>query len=315
MNQAPCVSCVMPVRNGRAFIQEAVTSILSQDYQDLELLVIDDGSSDWDYRELEQQDSRVRVIRLEGRGVSFARNTGIAAARGRYIAFLDADDYWFPGKLGAQVRYFENHPEAGVVFGGFVRWYPDTTGHFAPPATLAHDCSQTTEADPERSGWLYSRLLQGLLVGMNTAVVRRELLERIGGFDTARRLGEDYDLWLRASQVTELHALADTVALYRIHSASAMHRPEERNGLAELLVSAKERWGLGNAQGPSLQPAEFACRLGQVHFDHGYTHYWHGSARVAQREFTAAFLAGFRRGRSAAYVALALLKALGQRQR
>jgi glycosyltransferase involved in cell wall biosynthesis len=304
----------MPVRNGRAFIQEAVSSVLSQDFQDLELLVIDDGSSDWDYGELEQQDSRVRVIRLEGRGVSFARNTGIAAARGRYIAFLDADDYWFPGKLGAQVRYFDRHPEAGVVFGAFLRWCPDETGHFAAPATLAHDCSLTTTADPERSGWLYSRLLQGLLVGMNTAVVRRELMDQIGGFDTTRRLGEDYDLWLRASQVTELHALADTVALYRIHAASAMHRPEERNGLAELLVSAEQRWGLGNAQGPKLLPAEFARRLGQVHFDHGYTHYWHGSARVARREFTRAFLAGFRRGRSALYVALALLKGSGQRR-
>lgn len=314
MNPPPCVSCVMPVRNGRAFIQEAVDSILSQDFRDLELLVVDDGSSDWDYRELEQQDSRVRVLRLEGSGVSVARNTGIAAARGRLIAFLDADDYWFPGKLGAQVRYFDSHPEAGVVFGAFLRWHPDAAGHFVAPATLAHDCSLTTTADPERSGWLYSRLLQGLLVGMNTAVVRREVLEHIGGFDTARRLGEDYDLWLRASQVTELHALADTVALYRIHAASAMHRPEERNSLAELLVSAKQRWGLGNAQGPSLKVAEFESRLGQVHFDHGYTHFWHGSARVARREFGAAFRAGFRRPRSAVYVALAMLKALGQRR-
>ncbi|MEY4377199.1 MAG: hypothetical protein RJB26_1749 [Pseudomonadota bacterium] len=303
----------MPVRNGRAFIEEAVESILTQDFRDLELIVIDDGSSDWNYAELEQRDSRVRVLRLEGRGVSFARNTGIAAARGRYVAFLDADDFWFPGKLGAQIRYFEQHPEAGVVFGAFLRWSPDESGRFAPGKHLAHDCSHVSTAAPARSGWLYSRLLQGLLVGMNTAVVRRELLERIGGFDTSRRLGEDYELWLRASQAAEMHSLADTVALYRIHPASAMHRPEERNGLAELLNDAVSRWGLGNAEGPALQPKEFRYRLAQVHFDHGYTHYWHGNANVARREFAAAWRGGFRRSRSAVYVVLATLKGLQQR--
>lgn len=300
----------MPVRNGRAYIQEAVDSVLTQDFRDLELIVVDDGSVDWDYRNLEGQDSRVRVLRLEGRGVSFARNTGIDAACGRFIAFLDADDYWFPGKLGAQVRYLENHPDVGVVFGAFLRWMPDANGDFVPGATLAHDCSHVTTADPDRSGWLYYRLLKGLLVGMNTAVVRRELLRAIGGFDTTRRVGEDYGLWLHASQLTPLHALADVVALYRIHPGSAMHRPDDRNSLAELLIEAATRWGLGNVQGPAMQPTEFQYRLGELHFDHGYTHYWHGSAKVALREFTRAFQRGFRRNRSALYVVLSALKAL-----
>lgn len=310
----PCVSVVMPVRNGRAFIQEAVDSVISQDFRDLELIVVDDGSSDWDYRLLEKQDSRILVIRLEGSGVSYARNAAIKIARGRYIAFIDADDFWFPGKLGAQVRYLEHHPDAGVVFGAFLRWLPDSAGNFAPGISLAHDCSQITVADAQRSGWIYHRLLKGLLVGMNTAIVRREILDQIGGFDTTRRLGEDYGLWLRAAQITQFHALVGTVALYRIHTQSAMHRPDEHNNLAEILIDAAERWGLGNANGEALQPKEFEQRLGELHFDHGYTHYWHGSAKVARREFSQAFYRGFRRTRSAIYVLRAFFKALSARR-
>ena len=298
----------MPVRNGRDYIQEAVDSVLTQDFHDLELIVVDDGSNDWDYETLEKQDSRVRVLHLEGRGVSFARNTGINAARGRFIAFLDADDYWFPGKLSAQVRYLEKHPDVGMVFGAFLRWMPDANGNFADAATLAHDCSHVTACDPDRSGWLYYRLMKGLLVGMNTAVVRSELLKVIGGFDTTLRVGEDYGLWLHASQLAPLHALADVVALYRIHPRSAMHRPDERNTLTELLIEAVKRWGLGSTHGPSMQAKEFMLRLGELYFDHGYTHYWHGSAKVACREFSRAFNCGFRRTRSVLYIMRSALK-------
>ena len=253
----PLVSVIIPVRNAKDFIQEAIDSVLNQDYPSIEIMVIDDGSDDFDYQTLQLQDERICVTRLEGCGVSHARNTGMRLARGDYLAFLDADDVWFPGKLKAQIRYLESAAHVGIVFGQFIAWTCDESGRFAPAAQLATDCSQLTAADPTRSGWLYTKLLLGLLVGMNTAVVRREIYQTIGGFDESMRIGEDYDFWLRASHIAEMHSLAGPVALYRIHTASAMHRLDRDNHLATLLESAHARWGLSSAQGTGISRQAF----------------------------------------------------------
>ena len=228
----------------------------------------------------------------------------MAQSRGDLIAFLDADDIWFPGKLMAQVQYFDSHPEAGVVFGKFIRWPALPEGGFAPASALTEDASRLTAADPERSGWLYTRLLDGLLVGMNTAVTRRTVYEAIGGFNEAMRLGEDYDFWLRASRVAEMHSLNGPVALYRIHGASAMHRLSPQNHLANLLKAASMRWGLNTLNDQRLSPQSFDERLGSVHFDHAYSHYWHGDRTVARAAFYQALRRGHRPLRCLTYITL-----------
>lgn len=304
---APLVSVVIPVRNCIRFVREAIDSVLGQSHTDLELLLVDDGSTDGDYQQFAQLDPRVRVIRLDGLGVSRARNVGMAQSRGRLIAFLDADDVWFPGKLAAQVRYFDQHPEVGVVFGGFTRWTADASGTFEPASTWMSDCSQVTACEAARSGWLYSRLLGGLLVGMNTAVIRRDIYEAIGGFNEAMRQGEDYDFWLKASRLAEMHALDAKVALYRIHGASAMHRLSEENHLALLLKAASMRWGLSGPGDVALTETEFNQRIGQVDFDHAYSHFWHGNRRIARHAFWRAMRRGHLPLRCAAYVALTFL--------
>lgn len=304
----PLVSTVIPVRNGSDYIHEALDSVLNQDLASLEVIVVDDGSDDFDYRTLERRDGRIRVLRLEGNGVSAARNAGMAAARGRYIAFLDADDVWFPGKLEAQVRYFESHPEVGCVFGGFIKWYVDEAGRFPPPQTLWRDCSHVSECDVERSGWIYTRLLTGLLVGMNTAVIRREVFELLGGFDESMRIGEDYLFWLKTSRIFEMHALAGPVALYRIHPSSAMSRLDPENHQARLLKTAYQRWGLSNPDGTELSAEAFQQRVAQTEFTHGYNHYWHGDPKAAQQAFMRAMVGGALPTRSLAYVFLSIFK-------
>lgn len=314
MSSTPKVSVVIPVRNGRDYLQEALDSVLQQSFSDLELLLINDGSTDGDYERYALLDPRIRVIHLTGTGVSRARNVGMAQSRGELIAFLDADDVWFPGKLEAQVRYFGAHPDVGVVFGKFIRWPALPGGGFAPAGTLTQDVSELCKAEEERSGWLYTRLLDGLLVGMNTAVVRRSVYEAIGGFNESMRQGEDYDLWLRASRVAEMHSLDGPVALYRIHPASAMHRLSAQNHLANLLKAASMRWGLAGPGGDSLSEAVFLRRLSQVDFDHAYSHFWRGDRRVARQSFWRAMRRGYRPVRCAAYVALTLLP-LGKDER
>lgn len=303
----PAISVIIPVRNGLAFVVEAIDSVLSQPFQDVEIVVINDGSTDGDYDALCAIDPRIRVFHLAGNGVSAARNHGMQAARGELIAFLDADDVWFPGKLAAQVRYMAAHPEVGVVFGGFLKWEAGADGAFAPAVDLMIDCSGLDRAEVARSGWLYTRLLMGLLVGMNTAMVRRSVIEAIGGFNVSMRQGEDYDFWLKASRIAEMHALDGPVALYRIHKASAMHQLAPGNALTTLLHAARLRWGLDGPNGDELSDAVFQRRLAQIHFDHGYAHFWNGNRAVARQSFRQAIQAGFRPGRCAAYLVLASL--------
>ena len=195
----PRVSVVIPVRNGKDYLQEALDSVLQQSFTDLELLLINDGSTDDDYDRYALQDERIRVIHLTGTGVSRARNVGMAQSRGELIAFLDADDVWFPGKLEAQVRYFDAHPDVGVVFGKFIRWPALPGGGFAPANSLIQDVAPLTKTEEERSGWLYTRLLDGLLVGMNTAVVRRSVETRDSMPRVAGPCGPDSSMERRAS--------------------------------------------------------------------------------------------------------------------
>ena len=303
----PLVSVIIPVRNGRGYIDEAIASVLSQSFQAFEIVVINDGSTDGDYESLTSTDPRIRLLRLGGCGVSTARNHGMRAARGELIAFLDADDVWFPGKLQAQVNYMNAHPEVGVVFGGFLKWEADAGGEFPLASGMVSNCLPLTSPEVARSGWLYSRLLMGLLVGMNTAMVRRSVVDAIGDFNTSLRQAEDYDFWLKASRVAEMHALDGPVALYRIHPASAMHRLAPDNALVNVLHAARLRWGLKGPGGDSLNARAFQRRMAQIQFDHGYAHFWQGNRSVARRAFWRALRVGFRSGRCAVYIALSWL--------
>jgi len=300
----PLVSVIIPVRNCRDYIHEAIDSVLGQDYTNLEIIVIDDGSDDYQYSELQKADRRIAVHRLSGMGVSHARNIAMTLAKGSYFVFLDADDIWFPGKLIAQVNYCERHPQVGCVFGDFAKWERDAAGQFPRSSLLATDCRALTENEPARSGWIYTRLLMGQLVGMNTAMIRREVFEQLGGFDETMRIGEDYLFWLKVSRVFEMHALAGTIALYRIHESSAMGRLDKPNHLAIMLKTAVSRWGLSNPDGSHLDQDEFNTRLAATEFAHGYKHFWHGSATVARRSLFNSLRSGFLPGRSLLYLVL-----------
>jgi peptidoglycan/xylan/chitin deacetylase (PgdA/CDA1 family) len=305
---------ILPVRNCRDYIQDALDSILRQSYGDFEVLIADDGSDDFDYATLALQDPRIRVFRLDGRGVSCARNEALRKAHGELIAFLDADDVWCPGKLTAQVKYLTEHPSVGIVFGSYLRWSASEAGIFPVSSSLTADCSDLQAIDPSRSGWIYTRLLLGQLVGMNTAVVRIGVCRELGGFDESLRVGEDYDFWLRASRLTEMHCLAGVVALYRIHTKSAMHRLDGENLLARVLVSAHERWGGMNPDGSRIPEVQFRRRVGMTHFEHGYRHYWHGDPAIARSSFAAALRDGARRFRAVVYLGLASFKSATHRQ-
>lgn len=206
------VSVVIPNYNCCAFLPAALESVLAQTYPDVEVLVVDDGSTDESLRVLEPYAGRVRVLRQPNQGVSAARNHGIRESRGELIAFLDADDLWDREKLARQVPLFAD-PNVGLVYCAVE--YIDETG-----------TSRGTNRTGRRGRVLRSiALLQGTIVlaGGSTAVVRRECFDRAGGFDLAMSTAADWDMWRRIACHYEIDVVREPLMKYRLR-ASSMHR-------------------------------------------------------------------------------------------
>jgi glycosyltransferase involved in cell wall biosynthesis len=218
------VSVVIPTYNRAYCIGRTINSVLAQTHRRLEILVVDDGSSDGTAETLAGAyggEPRVRVLRQANQGVSAARNHGLRAATGEFVALLDSDDLWLPWKLEAQLACLAAASEAGMVWtdmdavgpGGEVlqrrflttmygayRWF-DREDLFERWMSFSgvHPALSETIGEPRLYvGDIFSEMVLGNLVHTSTVLLRRDRLERVGGFDpTLRRTGEDYDFHLR----------------------------------------------------------------------------------------------------------------------
>uniref|UniRef100_A0A7C3ZB38 Glycosyltransferase family 2 protein n=1 Tax=Desulfobacca acetoxidans TaxID=60893 RepID=A0A7C3ZB38_9BACT len=179
------VSVIIPTYNRAAWVVEAVTSVLAQTYQDFELVVVDDGSTDTTPAALARFDGRIKVLRRETRrGVSAARNLGAAAAAGEWLAFLDSDDLWLPEKLARQVEYLRHHPDLLICQTGET-WIRNGV-RVNPPLACR-----------KAAGDLFLPSLRRCLVSPSAVMLTRRLFHDLGGFDETLPAAEDYDLWLR----------------------------------------------------------------------------------------------------------------------
>jgi glycosyltransferase involved in cell wall biosynthesis len=168
-------------------LKEAVESVLIQDFEDFELLAVDDGSTDGTAEEIERYGGRVKVLRLpENRGVSAARNRGILHSRGKYIAFLDSDDLWVKGKLKIQVDFLDENPQYPLCYTDEI-WI--RKGRRVNPK-LRH---------AKYSGWIFEKCLPLCTISPSSAITRKSLFSKVGLFDEALPVCEDYDFWLRVS--------------------------------------------------------------------------------------------------------------------
>ncbi len=306
---APLVSVIMPAYNARPYLNEAVCSVLEQDYPNVELLVVDDGSVDGTAEVALTHGPRVRVLRQQNRGPAAARNLGLRHAKGSLIAFLDADDVWLPGKVSAQVSELQRHPEIGMVFGKFARWESRPDGAFDdPPPPAPADASVPLVV--AHSGWIYNELLFDNIVHIITAMVRRELVEQLGGMDEQLPTGEDYDFWLRLSRRCKAHKLNCTLAYYRIHHASLTRKPRAENNEYRALLRALDAFGAVGPDGTAVDSRQVAARLFSLCFGHGYFHYWHGDPLVALSAFRESLRYAPFKPRAWAYAMLSGLKAM-----
>jgi glycosyltransferase involved in cell wall biosynthesis len=183
----PKVSVIIPTYNRLPMVSEAVESVLAQGFEDLELIVVDDGSTDGTGEELNRYGGRVKLLRhSENRGVSAARNRGIREARGKYIAFLDSDDLWVKGKLKAQVEFLDDNPQYPLCYTDEI-WI--RKGKRVNPM-LKH---------AKYSGWIFEKCLPLCIISPSSAMMRKTLFSKVGLFDEALPVCEDYDFWLRVS--------------------------------------------------------------------------------------------------------------------
>jgi glycosyltransferase involved in cell wall biosynthesis len=215
----PRVSVVMPVRNGERFLREALDSTLGQTLADLELIVVDDGSTDSTPEILStagDRDPRVRVQHQQPGGLTVAINVGCALARAPLIARMDADDVMLPDRLERQVAYLDAHPNVALLGGGVV--LVDETGN---------------EIDREPGRAQLDFLVRNELTHA-TVMMRADAFVTLGGYRLDQ--SEDYDLWLRFDEHYGVAALADHVIRYRFHPGQFSVTALERQALGFLCV-------------------------------------------------------------------------------
>lgn len=183
----PRVSVITPTFNCAPFIERALASVFAQTYVDYEVIVLDDGSTDGTEQVVAQWRGKVSYIRQANRGLSAARNAAVAMASGEFLAYLDADDMWYPTKLERQIAFLDSHPECGIV-------HSELTVIDECDEVLFREWYRGSDSRPAR-GLCVHELLEGLPIQVPTVVERRTAFERTGGFDDRLRRCEDYLHW------------------------------------------------------------------------------------------------------------------------
>lgn len=209
-DSSPLVSAVIPVYNGERFVADAIRSVLEQTYQAVECVVVDDGSTDGTVETVRFFGRDVRLVQVQNGGQSRARNIGVSAARGAYVAFLDADDIWLEQKIESQMELFKAKPHLGLVYGGYsivdeglkpirVVGIPEAPHALRSIATLEHP---------------------GIAFAL-TGVIPADVYQEIGGYDERLSVSGDRDFLCRVLLRYEGDGVPQPVALYRQHEEQA----------------------------------------------------------------------------------------------
>jgi glycosyltransferase involved in cell wall biosynthesis len=208
----PLVTVVIPCFNGEAYLREAIESALAQTHPEVEIIVVDDGSTDGSSRIAQM--FPVRYIRQENRGLTKSRNLGIDASLGDYIVFLDADDRLMPEAIETGLRVMSKHPDCAMTVGDHL--FVSRDGSYLSHSSKA--CVQSSH---------YEELLKSNFIEMISSVLfRRSVLVEVGGFDTNLRVAEDYELYLRIARVYPIRCHSTLMAEYRLHQSNTSHNSE-----------------------------------------------------------------------------------------
>ncbi len=226
----PLVSVVVPCLNREATVREAVESVLGQDYDPIELIAVDDGSTDNTVAVLQRiNDPRLRILHnSKGRGPSQARNFGIRSSKAPWIAFQDSDDIWLPGKLRRQMEYLQNSDFIAAYCGMLIK--KDTS----PETPVKNRCP-----DPEISpleGDILPSLARSNYISTQMLVVRRDILERVEGFDEKLSALVDWELMLRVASAGPVAFVNENLVVQRMSENSITRSSRKRLAAQEYIL-------------------------------------------------------------------------------
>jgi len=231
-NNSPLVSIVIPSYNSANFIPGSVSSVLNQTYSNIEILIIDDGSTDETEKTVQQLTGPIRYIKQVNSGPSAARNRGLTESKGKYIAFLDVDDAWEPVKLEEQVAFFESDGDLSIIATGCMRCNADLQ-----PVEIV-----SLETSTKEKGTIPFRLLleKNQLI-TSSIMIKKKTLDVCGLFDETIQFGEDWDLWIRIAQQGKIGYIQQPLCKYRVHGAGLTGKLDDKNMSDWLEVIEKNR--------------------------------------------------------------------------
>ena len=277
----PTVSIIIPTYNCALYIAETIASILNQSFKDIELIVVDDGSTDATRDIVASFGSSVRLVTQANAGVCVARNRGIREAAGKYICLMDHDDYWFPHKLARQISMLEQQPETGVVYSSFILWHRDESGGQFPSPNTFDLNSYSDDTVPEFSGWIYHQFLIDCWMLTSTAMFRAEIFDQCGLFDESLPYSEDWELWLRISHSYPFVQLRRPTTLYRQHAHQGNRLARDIDYRTRLLQDAVKKWGLCSRDGRCVTRQAFNRQLAIYHSAFALGHLRAGNKKLA----------------------------------
>jgi len=272
----PSCSVIIPTFNRERYVVEAVQSALAQSYAPVEVIVVDDGSTDGTEGALEAFASRIRYIRQESSGISAARNRGIQEACGEFVAFLDSDDVYLSEKLARSIEPLLQDPSVAGSFTDYV-CIDETTGSEYPRKPLVP------------RGELFPEILYRNFIGTSTALVRKSVLVELGGFDPEVSLSEDWDLWIRLLDRFRLVYVNRCLTRWRLHEQSTDMQDPDATLLAQQRILQKTF-----ARHPELDERVRRRALAYHQFRWGMRHYARFELREARRCFAEARRLSFR---------------------
>lgn len=263
----PTVSAIITTYNLGKMLPEAIDSVLRQDWKDLETIVVDDGSTDDTPEVMRRYSGMVQYVPQKNAGPSAARNTGVHASSGKFLAFLDGDDLWKPNKISRQLAEFEKDSALGLVSSDFSvdEGGEITESYFANCRFVA-------------SGMIFLNLLRENFLLPSAAMVKRECMAAVGAWDEALRGSEDRDYWLRIARSWPIRVIPEVLTIKRNRPGNLTSNQERLTPYRILLFEkVLASGGLTSVERKTVQ-----ATLSDNYWDLGYAH-WNDGRRAEAR--------------------------------
>lgn len=293
----PLISVIMPCFNAEPYLREAVDCVLNQTYPNVELIVVDDGSTDRSGEILASYGSRIKVLQQANQGPYPARNFGASHASGTFIAFLDADDWWSLDCLEKLHAALESDPSCAVAYCGWqnIGLAGGRGAPYVPP-------------DYELEDKAVRFLRAAAPWPIHAALVRRRVFDEVGGFDVHMPTCMDYDLWLKIAVARPIKLVPEVLAFYRHHNSGQITSTQWRQAKNTWLVKRKFLRNHPNLVG-HLSQNEIRALIDGALLKRGYDNYWRRDLVSAQHIFRMSLLKGGWKAKDLFYLLPALLPA------